>query len=250
MQAVLGLIAGLILGSFIALLTQRWPAGRSVVRGRSQCDACGRTLAARDLVPLLSVLASKGRCRQCGGAIALRHSWIELAAGGIGAAALGLHPGLPGIAGAAFGWGLLVLAVLDVEHFWLPDRVTLPLAALGLLAGLVAEPPLMDRLIGAAAGFATLAAVAALYRAATGRRGMGGGDPKLFAAIGAWLGWLTLPIVLLLAALLGLALVGLDRLRGRPVDRLTRLPFGALMAVAAWPVWLASASLAPLLTRS
>lgn len=244
MQAALGFIAGLILGSFIALLTQRWPAGRSVVGGRSHCDDCGATLAARDLVPLFSMLALRGRCRHCGSVIAMRHSWIELAAGGIGAGAMGLHPGLPGVAGAVFGWGLLTVAILDVEHFWLPDRVTLPLAALGLLAGLATAPPMGDRLIGAAAGYLSLAAVAAAYRAATGRRGMGGGDPKLFAAIGAWLGWMALPIVLLLAALLGLALVGLDRLRGRAVDRLTALPFGALLAVAAWPAWLAF-SLAP-----
>jgi leader peptidase (prepilin peptidase)/N-methyltransferase len=243
---VLGLLAGLIFGSFIALLTQRWPAGRSVVRGRSHCDTCGQTLAARDLVPVLSMAALRARCRLCSAPIAMRHTWIEIAAGGIGAAALGLYPGLAGGAGAVLGWGLLIVAILDVEHFWLPDRVTLPLAGLGLLAGLITGPPIGDRVIGAVAAYLTLAAIAAGYRMATGRSGMGGGDPKLFAAIGAWLGWTALPVVLLLASLLGLTLVGLDRLRGHRVERLTRLPFGALLAVAAWPVWLVS-SLAPLL---
>lgn len=245
MQAALGLLAGLIFGSFIAVLTQRWPAAGSVVHGRSKCDSCGHVLAARDLVPIFSMMALKGRCRTCNGAIDMRHTWIELAGGGIGAVALGVHPGMVGVTGAALGWGLLVIAILDVEHYWLPDRVTLPLAALGLLAGFIDGPPVGVRIVGALAGYAVLFATAGGYRLVTGRRGMGGGDPKLFAAIGAWLGWLPLPFVLLLAALLGLALVGLDHLRGRPVNRLARLPFGALLAVSAWPVWLTSASLAP-----
>ncbi len=228
-----GGILGLVFGSFIAALTQRWPAGRGIARGRSQCDHCGVVLAARDLVPVLSFLVLRGRCRRCGAAIAPRHLAIELAAGAIGAAALGLNPDAAGLAGAGFGWTLLALAILDAEHFWLPDALTLPLAAAGLALGPWLAPPLADRTIGAVAGFVSLAGIAAAYKAATGRDGMGGGDPKLLAAIGAWLGWAALPLVVLAAALLGLGLAIADRLRGRGVDRLTRVPLGALLAGAA-----------------
>jgi leader peptidase (prepilin peptidase)/N-methyltransferase len=233
-----GGIAGLIIGSFIAALTWRWPQGRSIATGRSACDACGHVLGPRDLVPVVSLLWLRGRCRHCGAAIVPRHLLIELAAAGIGALALGLHPGVIGLGGALFGWGLLALAVLDAEHYWLPDRLTLPLLGLGLGAGAWLAPALVDRGIGAAIGFASLTMVGGGYKLATGRTGMGGGDPKLFAAIGAWLGWFPLAFVLLLAALLGLALALADRLRGRPVGRHSRVAFGALLAVAAWPFWL------------
>ncbi|NJC07129.1 prepilin peptidase [Polymorphobacter fuscus] len=132
---------------------------------------------------------------------------------------------------------LLALLVLDVEYFWLPDRLTVPLAAMGLAAGIWLPPSVPDRLIGAAAGFASLAGIAYAYRVMTGRVGLGGGDPRLFAAIGAWLGWVALPFVLLLAASFGLALVAYDRLRGRAITRHSRIPLGALLAAAAWLLW-------------
>ena len=240
---IIGGIAGLIIGSFIAALTWRWPQGRSIATGRSTCDACGHALGPLELVPLFSLIWQRGRCRHCGVAIAPRHLWIELAAGGIGALALGQQPGLVGLGGALFGWGLLALAVLDAEHQWLPDRLTLPLLALGLAAGVWLAPPLADRAIGAVIGFASLTLVGGGYQIATGRIGLGGGDPKLFAAIGAWLGWFPLAFVLLLAALLGLGLALADRLRGRPVGRHSRVAFGALLAVAAWPFWLLQLSI-------
>lgn len=234
-----GLVAGLIFGSFIAALTWRWPAGRSIAAGRSRCDHCDTVLGPTELIPVVSVVMLGGRCRHCGTAIAPRHLGIELMAGAIGALSLFAAPGLAGLAGACFGWALLALAVLDTEHFWLPDRIVLPLLLAGLSAGLVVAPPLADRLIGAAAGFAALAAIAAAYRHRTGRTGLGGGDPKLLAAIGAWLGWQALPLVVLLAATLGLMLVAADHLRGREVTRHSRVALGALLAAAAWPLWLA-----------
>ena len=164
---------------------------------------------------------------------------IECMAGVIGGVSLWAWPGAAGLSGAVFGWGLLTLLVLDAEHFWLPDRLTLPLAALGLALGVWLPPALADRAIGAVAGFASLAAIAAGYKAVTGRTGLGGGDPKLFAAIGAWLGWFALPFVLLLAAVLGFALIAHDRLSGRLVTRHSRVPLGALLAAAAWGLWLA-----------
>lgn len=241
--ALLGIVAGLIIGSFIAALTARWPAGRSIAAGRSRCDHCDAVLTPRDLVPVISYLVLRGRCRHCHSLIAPRHLVIEIAGAGIGALALALHPDATGVAGAAFGWLLLALLVLDVEHLWLPDALTVPLLAAGLLAGLWLPPALFDRVIGAVAGFASLAGIAAGYKAATGRVGMGGGDPKLFGAIGAWLGWAVLPLVLLLAAVLGLALVLRDRLVGRAVGRQSRVPLGALLAAAAWCLWLVSPAL-------
>jgi leader peptidase (prepilin peptidase)/N-methyltransferase len=239
MLVAAGFLAGLVFGSFIAALTSRWPAGRSIAAGRSRCDHCDAVLGAHDLVPLASFMALRGRCRHCGEAIAPRHPAIELAAGAIGAVAMLAAPDVTGVLGAGFGWALLALAVLDVEHFWLPDTIVLPLGMAGLAASLAGPPALVDRLIGAAAGFAVLAAIAAVYRYRTGRTGLGGGDPKLLGAIGAWLGWTALPFVLLGAATLGLVLVAGDRLRGREVTRHSRVPLGALLAAAAWALWLA-----------
>ncbi|KPF64174.1 hypothetical protein IP88_13915 [alpha proteobacterium AAP81b] len=247
MSAVaLGALLGLVLGSFIAVLTLRWPAGEGL-GGRSRCDSCAAPLRWFELVPVLSFALQAGRCRRCGAAIPLRHLAIEIVAALIGGLALGVSPAAIGWAGAGFGWGLLALAVLDAEHFWLPDALTLPLLAAGLLAGLWLAPPLAERAWGAAAGYASLAAIAAGYRALTGRDGLGGGDPKLLAAIGAWLGWPLLAPVVLAAALLGLALALVDRARGVAVDRLTAVPLGALLAAAAFPIWLLFPTGAPAL---
>jgi leader peptidase (prepilin peptidase)/N-methyltransferase len=237
--AVLGGLAGLIIGSFIAALTSRWPQGHSIAAGRSRCDVCDAVLGPLELVPVISYAVQHGKCRHCGTTIAPRYPAIEIAAAGIGAASLALHPGAYGLAGAGFGWALLTLLVLDVEHMWLPDLLTFPLALAGLVISFALSMPVLDSLIGAAAGWASLAGIAFAYKSMTGRTGMGGGDPKLFAAIGAWLGWFALPFVLVFAAILGLSLVLLDRASGRPVTRHSRVPFGAMLAAAAWPLWLA-----------
>ena len=237
--ALAGAGLGLLVGSYVATLTLRWPQGRSSATGRSACDACGRSLEWFELVPLVSYAALRGRCRSCGAAIDRRHPTIEAAAAVIGAASLWLHPDASGLLGAAFGWALLTLAVLDAEYFWLPDAITLPLLGAGLALGVGFEPPVTDRLIGAAAGFGGLALVGLVYRGVRGRHGLGGGDPKLFGAIGAWLGWAALPFVLVLASLVGLVSVSVMMLRGGDVGATTRGPFGAPLAVAGWAVWLA-----------
>lgn len=235
---LLGLL-GLILGSFIATLVVRWPQGRSVVRGRSACDGCGRALRARELIPVLSALASRGRCRTCGARIEAAHWRVELAAGAVGAAAGAVAPWPEAVAGAVFGWLLLALAALDLRAWWLPDRLTGALAVGGVASGLLGfDPPLADRAIGGAAGFALLWLTAAGYRRVRGRDGLGGGDPKLFGAIGLWLGWRMLPAVLLVAGLIGLGVVGWRRATGRAVARTDALPLGALLAAAAYPGWL------------
>jgi leader peptidase (prepilin peptidase)/N-methyltransferase len=239
-RALTGLVLGALIGSFIATLVLRWPQGHGVSRGRSQCDGCGRALMAAELVPLASFLWLRGRCRSCGAAINLRHPAIELAAALIGAISLYVAPGIEGLAGAAFGWVLLALALLDAEHFWLPDKLTLPLLALGLLIG---EPAFHDRLIGAGAGYAILTLIALAYSAARGRQGLGGGDPKLLGAIGGWLGWQALPFVLLAASLAGLGWAGIAAVRGRAMSGQDRLPLGMLMALGAWPTWLVTTGL-------
>jgi leader peptidase (prepilin peptidase)/N-methyltransferase len=235
----LAFILGAAIGSFLATVLIRWPQGRSVVAGRSACDKCGRTLEPRDLVPILSWSLARGRCRTCGARIDRRHLAAEAGAAMVGLIAILAHPVPLAAVTAILGWWLFLLAALDLEHEWLPDRLTWPLLAAGLAAAWGGfGPPFESRLIGAAAGFASLFLIARLYRALRGREGLGGGDPKLFAAIGAWLGWTQLPFVLVGAGLLGLAALLLKRLRGGSVAATDRLPLGTLMALAAWPIWI------------
>ncbi len=234
-----GFVLGAIVGSFLAAILIRWPEGRSVMKGRSQCDSCGRTLSPRDLVPILSWFLVRGRCRHCGAAIDRRHLAIEAGAALIGLTAIFAHPLPAAVFTAIFGWWLFLLAALDVEYQWLPDRLTLPLIPAGLaVAWHGIGPSLEERLIGAVAGFLALALIAFAYRRLRGREGLGGGDPKLLAAIGAWLGWQQLPFVTLGAGLLGLAAILLRRSRGETIAATDRLPLGALLALAAWPIWL------------
>ncbi|RYD55496.1 MAG: prepilin peptidase [Sphingomonadales bacterium] len=233
--AALGLL-GLILGSFIATIAIRWPQGRSAAKGRSECDSCQRPLGASELVPVLSYVIQRGKCRACGARIAPWHPLIELLGLAIGIAAGIAAPGGAGVAGAVFGWLLLTLAAIDLRAFWLPNTLTATLALTGLALG---AEPLPDRLIGGLAGFAALWLVAAGYRHLRGREGLGGGDPKLFGAIGCWLGWQALPMVLLAACAVGITMVLALRLAGNKMTGTDRLPFGALLAPAAFGIWLA-----------
>ena len=245
LAAMIGGVAGAVVGSFLATLILRWPQGKGVARGRSACDGCGRTLAAYDLIPMLSALVQRGRCRTCGARIEPLHGRVEAVCAIIGALALGLLPGLDGAGWALLGWLLLTLAILDWRHFWLPDALTLPLAFLGLTLGLwVTDVSLADRFIGAAAGYCGLLLVALGYRAARRRDGLGLGDAKLFGALGAWFGWQALPFILLMAASLGLMAVLASIGSGRAVDRTTRIALGTCLAVAALPGWWISALLA------
>lgn len=230
-------VLGAVLGSFIATLVLRWPEGRGV-GGRSSCDGCGRTLAPLELIPLASVAVLRGRCRTCRAAIAPLHWQVELTAAAIGALSGWLAPGPAGVAGAVFGWLLLTLALLDLRAWWLPDIVTALLAASGLATALLGiGPPVNDRLIGGAAGFALLWLVGSVYRRTRGRDGLGGGDAKMFGGIGLWLGWPMLPPVLLAASLMGLGVVLVARINGRAMTRDDALPLGALLAAAAYPAW-------------
>jgi leader peptidase (prepilin peptidase)/N-methyltransferase len=244
LAAGMGAVAGAIAGSFLSTLVLRWPLGRGVARGRSACDGCGRVLGVRDLVPIVSAIVQRGRCRTCGARIDTLHIRMELGCTAIGAVAMGMMPDPGGVAWALLGWLLLTLAVLDWRHFWLPDVLTLPLAFLGLTIGLWAtNAPLIDRAIGAAAGYGALLAVAVGYRALRGREGLGLGDAKLLGALGAWFGWQALPFILFLSALLGLLVVLVAALGGRRADAATQVPLGTFLAIGAVPGWAAMRAL-------
>lgn len=236
--APIAALLGLIAGSFNATLVLRWGAGRSIF-GRSACDGCGRTLGFVDLVPLIGWLVRRGRCSACGAAIDPLHLRIELASAGIGIASVLLLPGVAGWCLALFGWLLLPLALLDLRHFWLPDALTAVLAFAGLLlAGPLLGSSWAARMTGAIAGGVTLGVLAWLFARARGRAGMGGGDPKLAAAIGCWIGWVPLPFMFAVASFGGIVWAMLQK-RDVPIsDR--HIPFGTFMAAAAWvtvPVW-------------
>lgn len=239
---LVGLVLGLVAGSFIAALTVRWPQGRTVSTGRSQCDACQKVLPPQHLVPILSYLVLRGRCAFCGQEISGKHLMVEIAGGGIGMLSLAVSPDVAGLAGSLFGWGLLALALLDVEHLWLPDAITLPIALLGLAVGAAGVgPPLLDRLIGAGFGCAAFLLIGAVYRRIRGRTGLGQGDAKLMGAIGAWLGWVPLPWVMVIAGLIGAIWIIIARLRGRKLHASSHLPLGAFLAISAWIFWLGEA---------
>ncbi len=230
LPALFGMLAGMLIGSFIGVVGERWPAGEQAVRGRSRCDACGRTLRARELVPIVSYVIQGGRCRGCDAGIPWRLPLVEMAASLIGAAVFGLADMPLGLLWAGFGWTLLALAYLDARALWLPDRLTYPLIAAGLAVGVLKGAALLA-LTGAAIGWASLFLTAAAYKFLRGRKGLGGGDPKLFAGIGAWLGPGALPLVLLIAALCGLLIAAAMKLAGREVRGATKLPFGTLLAL-------------------
>ncbi len=235
-----GAALGAIFGSFIATIALRWPKGQSVARGRSKCDGCGAPIPPLRLIPIASYAMQRGRAACCGARIDHLHPISEILAAGIGALSVAVAPDLGhAVAGALFGWLLLALALLDARHFWLPDMLTATLALAGIAAGVAGtEPGLADRLIGGIVGFLLFALVRRLYRQLRGREGLGGGDAKLFGAIGLWLGWRMLPGVLFGAALAGLGYGLLLLAAGRSLTRKSALPFGPFLALAGWGGWL------------
>lgn len=248
-------LLGLIVGSFLNVVALRLPKMMergwriearqvlglpeapeprlSLIHPPSTCPACGARVRARHNVPLLGWLLLKGRAACCGARLSAQYPLVELAAGLLAAAcAWRFGFGLQLVAALALSWSLLVLAVIDARTTLLPDAITLPLLWAGLLLALgPLFASLTDAVIGAAAGYLSLWSVFWAFKLITGKEGMGYGDFKLFAALGAWLGWQNLPLILLLASVVG-AVVGIGLILARRAGRDLQLPFGPYLAAA------------------
>ena len=238
--AIATVLAGPFVGSFIALLSVRLLAHESWAIGRSKCRACGSILGPADLVPVLSYVALRGRCRACGAPIARRYPLIEIGALAIAAVAVWVHGGEPlALVGAGLGWALLAIAVIDAEHLIIPDTLSLPLVAAGLVvAATLPDAVWWHHLLAAVLGFLAFVTLAWAYRRLRGRPGLGDGDARLFAAAGAWLGPAGLHTVLLVAAFTALAYALLLAARGTALTGGTPLPFGPFLALGLWVGWL------------
>jgi leader peptidase (prepilin peptidase) / N-methyltransferase len=257
--ALTGLL-GLLVGSFLNVVILRLPkrlehdwrsqahellghepneeaAPPDLVRTGSHCPSCKHKLSALDNIPLVSWLTLRGRCRYCGVRISWQYPLVELLTALASAAiAWKLGFGWPLAAGLALTWTLIAAAGIDARTQLLPDQLTLPLLWLGLLLSLV---PMFvtptSAIVGAAIGYLSLWSVYWLFKLATGKEGMGYGDFKLLAALGAWMGPMSLLPIVLLSSLIG-ALVGGTMLALRGQDRSTPIPFGPFIAAAGW-VW-------------
>lgn len=233
------LLAAPCVGSFLGLVTLRLPEGRPVLRGRSACPYCGRKLAWRDLIPVLSWLVQRAKCRTCGGRLSVFYPAVELAALGIALWSLAVAPGWLAWVSAGLGWSLLVLALIDLDHLILPNEITLPLIPAGLAVAFAIDPARLAHHAGAAvAAFAFVVVLRWAYERLRGREGIGLGDAKLLAAAGAWVSWHGLPGLILLAALAALAVNGIRALGAGRMDWSREFPFGPFLAGAFWLTWL------------
>lgn len=201
----------------------------------SACPHCERRIRPWENIPILSYLALRGRCRGCGAAISKRYPIIELFTGIVSAAvAWRFGFSIEMLAALALTWALIAMSAIDIDHQILPDSITLPFLWLGLLlslGSLFVTPA--EAIIGAAAGYLSLWLVYHLFRLLTGKEGMGYGDFKLLALLGAWLGWQALPVVILLSSLVGAA-IGITLIVSLGRDRNLPIPFGPYLAAAGW----------------
>jgi len=202
---------------------------------RSRCPHCGHWISALENIPVISYLVLKGRCSDCKAAIPKRYPLVELVTGllsGLIAYQFGFTPLMFSI--LLLTWVLIALTMIDFDHQLLPDSLTLPLLWLGLIVnsfGLITD--LYSALWGAVAGYLVLWSVYWLFKLVTGKEGMGYGDFKLLAALGAWMGWQMLPLIVILSSFVGAALgVSLILLKGR--DHQQPMPFGPFLAIAGW----------------
>ncbi len=206
---------------------------------RLQRSAQKKAIGLLDLLPVVGWFWSKAHCQRCGANVGGFRLALELGAPAIAVWAEIVTPGWIVVASCLLGWTLLVLAIVDMKRFILPDVVTCPLLAVGLAIACLMDPSgLSGHVVGAAVGYLGFIAVRCAYRKLRAREGLGQGDAKLLAAIGAWVSWQGLPSVVLLAAGSG-ALFGLMRcVIGSRAVTSERLPFGPFLAAAGWVVWL------------
>ncbi len=255
--AVAAGLLGLCVGSFLnvviyrlpKMMEQDWLAQCAELRGeaapdqgealslakpRSRCPSCGHQITALENIPLLSyLLILKGKCSGCGTRISPRYPVIELMTGLLSAyAAWHFGPTIQTIGALALLWALIALSAIDLDTQLLPDSITLPLLWLGLAFNLwSAFADLPTAVIGAMAGYLSLWSVFWLFKLATGKEGMGYGDFKLLAALGAWLGWQMLPAIILLSSIVG-AIVGIALIVAARRGRNVPIPFGPYLAAA------------------
>ena len=228
-----------IIGSFLGALITRVDAPGSLVLGRSRCNSCGAILAALELVPILSWLILRGRCRRCAQPIGFFYPAIELAAVAIALWAAAVLPGPLVWVSCILGWTLLALAVIDYRYFLLPDYLTLPLIPFGLIVTWANDSAaLIDHVAGVVVGFGFVVLLRAAYRRLRGREGMGLGDAKLLAASGAFVSWQALPSVILIASLTALALAFARAALGASISLTDRMAFGTFLCLGTWIVWL------------
>ncbi len=204
----------------------------------SACPECGARIKPWQNVPVLSYLLLKGRCAACGTSISKRYPIVESFVALISFVIAWIYgPTWTCVAALAFAWTLIALSLIDIDHHLLPDSMTLPLLWGGLLwnalGGAVAFTDLLSSVLGAAAGYLSLWSVFHVFKLVTGKEGMGYGDFKLLAAVGAWLGWQSLPLVILLSAAVG-SIVGISMIVLSGRSRHTPIPFGPYLAAAGW----------------
>jgi leader peptidase (prepilin peptidase)/N-methyltransferase len=245
---IAAVLVGLVVGSFLNVVIHRLPRmlaldpehgidrppGTDVynlARPGSHCPRCGHAIAPWDNVPVLSWIVLRGRCRHCRTPIPLRYPLVELASAlGAGALTLLVSDPVRAVAGMLLYWILLVLTVIDLDHRVLPDEITLPGIWLGLLVnvpGILTS--LRSAVLGAVVGYLALWSLFHVFRLLTGKEGMGYGDFKLYALLGAWLGLSELPLVVLVASAFG-SVVGLGLIATRRLGRDTPIPFGPFLA--------------------
>lgn len=201
----------------------------------STCPHCGHQIRFYENIPVLSWLALKGKCSQCSNKISARYPSIELATMLL-SLIVANHFGATLITPFVIllTWGLITLTMIDFDHMLLPDQITLPLLWLGLLLNINGTlVPLSDAVMGAAVGYMSLFSVFWLFKLLTGKEGMGFGDFKLFAVFGAWIGWQLLPLLILMASVVG-AIVGIALMLFKNHQREQGIPFGPYLAVAGW----------------
>jgi len=247
--SIVTVVFSLLIGSFLNVVIVRLPrkmhwqwekdgqgaAPPGIAWPPSHCPSCEHTLSWWENLPLLSYLLLHGRCRACGAGISLRYPLVEALTALLSlVVVVTMGPQWLTIAALVLTWALIALAFIDLEHFLLPDRITLPLLAVGLLVNAIGgftDP--LSALIGAVSGYGILWAVYHAHRALTGREGFGYGDFKLLGALGAFLGWQLLPLVILLSAGVG-AIIGIALILLRRHQRSEPLPFGPYLAGAGW----------------
>lgn len=223
-------LAGLMIGSFLNVCIYRLPRRESIVWPASHCTACNRPLAWFENMPVIGWLALRGRCRTCGSPISVMYPLVEVTTGVVfagGALVYGLSPLL--FVRLAFACALIVLFVIDLQHRILPNVITLPGIAAGFVASVFLPPGWLSSAIGILAGGSILFAIAEAYYRLRGIEGLGMGDVKMLAMIGAFLGPAGVVVSVLLASLSGSA-VGLAAIAFGRGDRKTRLPFGVFLA--------------------